>query len=194
MFRRSPVAFLAMFFVGCLAWLGVAPQAAYASGSSVHWESGTAPCWVAAGRRHGIDPWLLYAIGYVESRHNPRSISPPNTNGTRDIGLMQINSTWLSTLRDYGIPREALLNACASTYIGAWIMAKNIRRYGYTWQAIAAYNVGSLDTARRRQIGYNYARKVYAAYAKLTAMQGVHASPKPSAPALASRPTVTVAR
>lgn len=125
------------------------------------------PCWEAAAARHHVDPWLLYATAYVESRYSPGAISR-NTNGTTDIGLMQVNSTWLPTLHEYGITRDTLLNACASTYIGAWIMAQNFRRYGYSWKAIAAYNVGSLDTARRARIGYEYARKVYAAYAMLS--------------------------
>jgi len=136
--------------------------------STVPWEDGRKPCWDAAGARHGIDPWLLYAIASVESQYNPTVISRPNRDGTRDIGLMQINSNWLRTLRENGVPQAALVNACASTYIGAWIMAKNFRRYGYSWQAIAAYNVGSLDTPRRYAIGMAYAKKVYAAYAALT--------------------------
>jgi soluble lytic murein transglycosylase-like protein len=135
---------------------------------AIPWHDGARPCWEEAGARHGIDPWLLYATAFVESQYQPDAISRPNRNGTRDIGLMQINSTWLPTLRTYGIPSAALVNACASTYIGAWIMAKNFRRYGYSWQAIAAYNVGSLDTPERRAKGYAYARKVYAAYAQLT--------------------------
>lgn len=143
------------------------PLHAVQTPSSIPWENGRIPCWDAAGAFHGVDPWLLYAIGYVESHHNPSSISKPNKNGTVDIGMMQINSVWLPELRRWGVPQGALVNACASTYIGAWIMAKNIRRYGYTWEAIAAYNVGTLDTPRRRQIGKSYATRVYEAYGRL---------------------------
>lgn len=189
MFLRFPLSRLGLLCVlGLVGWGIAMPHPVQAAGADVSWKAGTRPCWVAAGQRHGIDPWLLYAIGYVESRHNPSSISPPNTNGSRDLGLMQINSNWLPTLRQYGIPREVLFNACASTYIGAWIMAKNIRRYGYSWQAIAAYNVGTLDTPRRRQIGYGYARKVYAAYAKLTTEMGVAPVPRPATVATVPRP------
>jgi soluble lytic murein transglycosylase-like protein len=167
---------LAVVSVVCLGWMLTNPVRA-ADAEGISWEDGTRPCWADAGARHGIDPWLLYAIAYVESRHNPYIISRPNSNGTRDLGLMQINDTWLPTLNAYGIPREALFNACASTYIGAWIMAKNFRRYGYSWQAIAAYNVGSLDTPRHIQLGYAYAQKVYAAYAILTAYRGYPPQP-----------------
>lgn len=146
--------------------LGLTPSSARAD--AIEWQDGARPCWDAAGARHGIDPWLLYAIASVESNYNPKIISRPNSNGTRDLGLMQINSTWLPTLRSNGVPSQAVFNACASTYIGAWIMAKNFRRYGYSWQAVAAYNVGTLNTPRRYAIGLAYAKKVYAAYGRLT--------------------------
>ena len=151
--------------LSALCWLVFA---APAFAQTIPWENGNIPCWDAAGRYHGIDPWLLYSIGYVESRHNPKALNLSNRNGTRDVGMMQINSIHLPELRRYGITEPQLNNACASTYIGAWILAKNIRRYGYTWQAIAAYNVGSLDTPARQRIGYAYATKVYEAYAKLS--------------------------
>jgi soluble lytic murein transglycosylase-like protein len=145
--------------------LSVAPTPVRAAGMSgaIPWQDGAQPCWEAAGQYHHIDPWLLYAIAYVESRYDPQALGK-NTNGSRDIGLMQINSTWIPELQRWGVPLAALTNACASTYIGAWIMAANFRRFGYSWEAIAAYNVGSLDTPRRRQLGYQYASKVYTDY------------------------------
>ena len=144
------------------------------SGYRIPWENGNVPCWDAAGAYHGIDPWLLYAIAKVESSHNPRAVNGSNRNGTRDIGLMQINSIWLPELRRHGITEAQLFNGCASTYIGAWIMAKNIKKHGYTWQAIAVYNVGSLNTPGRQKVGRRYAEKVYAAYEEMVRTRGGH--------------------
>ena len=144
--------------------LAALPSVSFASSSPTPLPRGNQPCWDEAARYHGLDPWLLYAVAYTESTHNPGIISRPNRNGTYDIGLMQINSIWLPELRKYGITQQTLMNACASTYVGAWIMSKNIKRYGYTWKAIAAYNVGSVEDPRRYQIGYRYASKVYAHY------------------------------
>lgn len=152
-----------------------AAQAQTQTNFQIPWQNGSQPCWEAAARYHGIDPWLLYAIGYTESRHNPNAINRANKNSTRDVGLMQINSSWLPTLRQYGISEANLYNACASTYIGAWIMAKNFKRYGYSWEAIAAYNVGSLNTPGRQKVGRAYAERVYANYAMLTQRHGVGA-------------------
>lgn len=128
------------------------------------------PCWDEAAKYHGVDPWLLYSVAYVESTHNPSAISKTNRNGTYDIGLMQINSFWLPTLKKHGITESHLKNACVSTYVGAWVMAQNIRRYGYSWEAIASYNVGNVKNPNRRRIGYGYAMKVYREYERLSRM------------------------
>ena len=158
--------------IGLVFFLFLASFSFSATAETIHAKLGSEPCWDAAAKYHGLDPWLLYSVAYVESRHNPTVVSGRNRNGTYDIGMMQINSIWLPELRRYGISESTLKNACASTYVGAWIMAKNIRRYGYTWQAIASYNVGSVETRSRRVIGYGYAKKVYDAYHLLSAGKG----------------------
>lgn len=127
----------------------------------IYYIQGNRPCWDAAAAYHHVDPWLLYSIAYVESRFNQNAVGR-NTNGTVDVGMMQINSIWYPTLRRQGIPMSALKNACASTYIGAWILSKNIKTYGYTWRAIGAYNSATPSKA------YAYAKKVYAAHQILT--------------------------
>ena len=69
---------------------------------------------------------------------------------------MQINSRWLPALRQYGIDAHSLFDPCTNTYVGAWILAQNVRRLGYDWSAIGAYNASS---ERKRMA---YARKVAA--------------------------------
>jgi hypothetical protein len=50
-----------------------------------------------------------------------------NTNGTYDIGPMQINSTWLPKLEKYNITQQDIqFNACANITVGAWILSKKI--------------------------------------------------------------------
>jgi soluble lytic murein transglycosylase-like protein len=126
---------------------------------NIPWDNPRKPCWEEAGKYHGVNPWLLYAIAKVESGYNPNAVSPKNRNGTVDLGLMQINSAHLPRLKKYGIPEIALKNACASTYIGAWVLADGYKRYGNSWKAIASYNVGSVGTPRQHEIGLNYAKK-----------------------------------
>jgi soluble lytic murein transglycosylase-like protein len=111
-------------------------------------------CWDEAATRYGVNTNLLYAIAKTESNFNPAAINR-NKNGSYDIGMMQINSSWLPLLRKYGITENQLYDACTSIHVGAWILAQNIRRLGNSWNAVGAYNAADLQ---RRQA---YALKVY---------------------------------
>ena len=109
-------------------------------------------CFEDAGNTYGISPILLESIARVESNLNPRAINK-NTNGTSDIGLMQINSAWLKSM---SVNTNALLNdACLNTMTGAWILRQCIDRHGYGWEAVGCYN------AMGRDQKVNYAWKVF---------------------------------
>lgn len=116
---------------------------------------GFAACFDEAAARYRIPSSLLMAISRVESSGNPQAINR-NPDGSYDIGHMQINSRWLPVLTRYGINERSLFDACTNTYVGAWILAQNIHRHGYGWNAIGAYN------ARSPSKRMAYARKVAA--------------------------------
>lgn len=111
-------------------------------------------CIYASSQKYGIHPHILWAIASNESRFQPAAIGK-NTNGTVDIGLMQINSSWLPKLQKMNISRSDLFDPCTSIDVGAWILAHNIHQYGYTWTAIGAYNAKS---EKKRQ---RYALKIW---------------------------------
>jgi soluble lytic murein transglycosylase-like protein len=111
-------------------------------------------CWEQAGARYNINPHLLYAIAKTESGLNAAAINR-NKNGSYDLGMMQINSSWFPALRRFGIDERQLLDPCTSIEVGAWILAQNMRRLGNSWDAVGAYN--SAKPAYRLQ----YALKVY---------------------------------
>uniref|UniRef100_A0A8D0KJ07 Glycosyl hydrolases family 22 (GH22) domain-containing protein n=1 Tax=Salvator merianae TaxID=96440 RepID=A0A8D0KJ07_SALMN len=54
----------------------------------------------AALKRGGLDRYHGYSLGnwvcmaYHESRYNTRAVGPPNSDGSRDYGIFQINSRW----------------------------------------------------------------------------------------------------
>ncbi|KAB8065248.1 lytic transglycosylase domain-containing protein [Janthinobacterium violaceinigrum] len=112
-------------------------------------------CWREIGAKYGISPYLLHAIAKTESNLNPRIVSRPNANGSYDIGLMQINSSWLPIIARYGITEAQLLEPCVSIEVGAWILAQNIHRLGNSWTAVGAYNSPNAAT------GLRYAARVY---------------------------------
>lgn len=122
-----------------------------------HIQNNSHTCWDAAAKLYDIDPWLLFAYAYVESRFNPKAIHKnavknPNTQASYDIGLMQINSTWLKTLKKYGIELNHLFDPCVSIHVGAWIAKQNIKHYGLNIDGIGAYN-SPFNVKQRRFYG-----------------------------------------
>lgn len=136
--------------------------------SALVWAgSVSANCWVEAGSRNSIEPELLYAIALVESGLKPNAVNH-NTNGSRDIGLMQINSVHLPRLQGRGITEQRLLDEpCLAIDVGASILAEFIERHGYNWTAVGAYNAG--NSPDRQSLRLRYARKVWLRYRGLLA-------------------------
>ena len=117
-------------------------------------------CWYTAASRYSVNPHLLYAIASKESSLNPSAIGF-NKNGTQDIGLMQVNSSWLPALKEFGITREMLRDPCTNIHVGAWILAQSVQKLGYNWDAIGAYHTGLGKSNRREERRSNYSGDVY---------------------------------
>ena len=115
-------------------------------------------CILSAGNHYQISPDLITAIIKTESNHQPDAINI-NTSGSEDVGLMQINSEWLPRIQKFGYNRSRLFDPCTNITIGTWILAQEVQRFGYSWNAVGAYNAGpSKDKALRRA---SYANRVY---------------------------------
>lgn len=128
-------------------------------------ENDVLNCWESAGEMYGVDPWLLYAIAEQESSLNPAATNI-NTDGSEDVGLMQISSWWLAPQRmgKFGVTREALFDHCLSINLGAWIVAHNYSIYGQNWEAIGAYNAGTGKSEKADKARRKYATSVRAIY------------------------------
>ena len=131
---------------------------------------GITKCLREAGLKFSVDWRLLHAIAEVESGMNPKAIGLNKKNGrvlSEDIGMMQINSSWLPVLKSMGITREVLLNnPCQNIHVGAWILAKNISQNGVNWTSVGAYNAGFKNANEPFRL--KYAHKVYARFIELT--------------------------
>ncbi|MGS0741442.1 lytic transglycosylase domain-containing protein [Glaciimonas sp. GG7] len=96
-------------------------------------------CFESAAAYQGINSGVLRAISIKENRRCDATISK-NTNGSVDIGCMQINSIHLKELSTHGVSQQDLLDQCKNIYVGAWHYKKMIRKYGDTWMAVGAYH------------------------------------------------------
>ena len=126
-----------------------------------------ADCFETAGKDAGIDPDLLRAIAWQESRLHYDVIGKNPVTGY-GMGLMQIDSQHLGNMKARGIDRELLISdICTNIYSGALILAKAFNKWGPTWEAVGAYNAGFARTQKQHLRRMAYARKVYITYWKL---------------------------
>lgn len=98
-----------------------------------------ADCIDDAALHHQVNPYVLRAIGWQESRLNPQA-RHRNANGTTDLGAFQINSVHFPALHRTGITSEALRDGCVSAYVAAWHYRRQVDRLGNTWSAVGAYH------------------------------------------------------
>ena len=109
-------------------------------------------CFEEAGKVYGVSPILLRGIAKVESGENPAA-SNRNRNGSVDLGLMQINSSWLKPLG--ASARDLVEQPCYNVMVGAWILSDCLNRYGNSWEAVGCYN------ARGHDHRVTYSWKIY---------------------------------
>jgi soluble lytic murein transglycosylase-like protein len=114
----------------------------------------------AAGKTWGVDPNLLRAFGRKESKFRAQAISPKNDNGTRDYGIMQINSTNFAKL---GVTESNVLDPAVNINAAGKLLAGMKTELGdrYTYHAIvSAYNVGTPTVKARGIVNEPYVAEV----------------------------------
>ena len=120
-------------------------------------------CFREAAQKYHVNEDMLQAITKIESNFNPKA-THRNSDGSLDVGLMQINSSHFAMLeRDYGITQQDLIDKpCVNVQVGAWILAQAVQVFGPTWRAVGAYGAGNI--AAKEQARGGYAATVAAAY------------------------------
>ena len=101
-----------------------------------------------AGADNGIDWRLLAALGYQESRWNPRAVSP---RGARGLMMLMAPTALLVGGGDRLDPRASI--AASARYLAQLRenLAEQVPEPDRTWLALAAYNLGPTKLARARQ-------------------------------------------
>ena len=100
---------------------------------------------LAAARRYGVQPALVKAVVWRESRFNARRRGQAG-----EYGLMQIRTAaadeWAAAANLSGFKPVSLLNPATNTLAGAWYLDKLLKRYAHTDNplpyALADYNAG----------------------------------------------------
>lgn len=117
----------------------VVPGLATAAGSQVE------ACLRAAAASHRVDPALLVILLQVEGGSLGRTSR--NTNGTHDIGPMQINTIWVPRVaRRWNTTPDAAFLAlrdsfCANVEAGAWILRLALDDAGGDfWRGVGHYH------------------------------------------------------
>jgi soluble lytic murein transglycosylase len=93
-----------------------------------------------------LDPDLIGAVIYAESRYDPNAVSPRGA-----LGLMQImpeTGVWIA--QQLGLPDSAdldLFDAELNIRFGAWYLRHLLDRFGDLEAALEAYNAGPSNVA-----------------------------------------------
>ena len=97
-------------------------------------------CSIQDAQRYGLPPAVMLAVAQIEGGRPGLAVR--NTNGTYDLGPMQLNTAWLATLRPYGVdPRWALVGGCYPYQLAAWrIRGHLVRDRGDYWTRVANYH------------------------------------------------------
>lgn len=117
-----------------------------------------AACLMLASQTYTVPPAVLVGIYKAEGGKIGQEVR--NTNGSYDLGPMQINTIWLPELAEkWGVDEATARkwvrdDACTNVGVAAWILRGHLDETRNLSQAIAYYN------SRTPQIGTRYKRRV----------------------------------
>jgi len=103
-----------------------------------------AVCIFTAAQTYAVPPSVILGILHVEGGRV--GMASKNTNGTHDLGPMQINTLWVPELaRHWNVPeatakRMVRDDACVNIGVGTWILRKKMNETGSLYKGIAWYH------------------------------------------------------
>ena len=117
-----------------------------------------AACLMLASQTYDVPPALLVGIYKAEGGKVGQEVK--NTNGSYDLGPMQINTLWLPELaKEWGVTTETARklvrdDACTNTKVAAWILREHINETQSLTQALQHYH------SRTPKYGEKYKKRV----------------------------------
>jgi len=123
-----------------------------------------AACLMLASQTYSVPPAVMVGILQVEGGAIGQQVK--NTNGSFDLGPMQINTIWVPELSEYWGVEETTAakwirdDVCTNMGVAAWILRKHMNETKSLSQAIAHYH------SRTPSKGYSYKAKVIEAMRK----------------------------
>lgn len=117
-----------------------------------------AACLMLASQTYSIPPAVLVGIYKAEGGKVGQEVK--NTNGSYDLGPMQINTIWLPELAGkWGVSESTARkwvrdDACTNVGVSAWILRQHLDETDSLAQAIAHYN------SRTPKHGTKYKKRV----------------------------------
>lgn len=103
-----------------------------------------AACFMLASQTYSVPPAAL--VGIYKAEGGEIGMEQPNTNGTHDLGPMQINTLWVPKLAEkWNVPKQTAHewlrdDACTNVGVAAWILRGHLNETESLSQAIAHYH------------------------------------------------------
>ena len=118
-----------------------------------------AACLFVAAQNYMVPPAVLLGIMQVEGGQVGVQVGP-NTNGSYDLGVMQINTLWVDELAKHWKVSKSTAkkwikdDGCTNISVAAWILRQKINQTGSLSKGIAYYHSATphLGSAYRRKV------------------------------------------
>lgn len=122
-------------------------------------------CINQAAVQYHVDATMIISVIKTENGRNGLAVK--NKNGTYDLGVMQINSSWLPRLQNNGITIDQVKSdPCINVSVGAWILAQGIANSD-GWKGVGNYHS---YTEKHNATYREKVRKTYAQYVSILEM------------------------
>ena len=114
-------------------------------------------CINQAAETYHVPAKLIISVLNVE--RGKAGMAMHNTNGTYDLGPMQINTLHWPALYRYGItPKEVQYNPCINVKVGSWILARSIAEGKNLLEGVGDYH------SHTKKLNEFYSANIYLSY------------------------------